>query len=123
VPAAFLIVTGAGYSLIIGGMALVWKRIQLLRDVILLMVMVFAVTALPVLTVPGWFAGIGRLFPATPAVASPYGVTPGHRGITGLRGPDGMLWVSAAAAYLTAGIAVFRTGEKITKARGALGIY
>jgi hypothetical protein len=45
----------------------------------------------------------------------------GHRGITGLRGPGGMLWVSVAAAYLTAGIAASRTGEEITKARGALG--
>ena len=118
-PAALLIVTGAGYSLVIGGMALVWNRIQLLREVILLIVMVFAATALPVLTVPGWFAGIGRLFPATPAVASLYGVMLGHRGITGLRGPGGMLWVSVAAAYLTAGIAASRTGEKITKALGA----
>ena len=30
-----------------------------------------------------------------------------------------MLWVSVAAAYLTAGIAASRTGEKITKALGA----
>ena len=124
VPMAFLIVTGVGYSLIIGGMTLLWKRIQLLQETILMLVMIFAITALPLIAVPGWFIGIGRVFPVTADVASLYGVMLGHRGVTGLWGTGGLVWVVAtAAAYLAAGLVVFRVLERITKRRGALAAY
>jgi ABC-2 type transport system permease protein len=86
VPMAFLIVTGVGYSLIIGGMTLLGKRIQLLQETILMLVMIFAITALPLIAAPGWFTGIGRVFPVTADVASLYGVMLGHRGVTRLWG-------------------------------------
>ena len=124
VPMTFLIITGIGYSLIIAGMTLLWKRIQLLNDTLLMLVMVFAVTALPLITVPGWFTGISRVLPVTADVASLYGVMLGRRGITGLWGTGGLLWVAVtAAAYLAAGIIVFRVLERITRARGTLGAY
>lgn len=124
VPAAFLILTGTGYSLIIAGMTLLWKRIALLNDVLLLLVEVFAISALPLLTVPGWFTGLSRVFPVTADVASLYGVMLGHRGVTGLWGTGGLVWVAVtAAAYLTAGIVVFRVLERITKIRGNLAAY
>jgi ABC-2 type transport system permease protein len=124
VPMAFLIATGIGYSLIIGGLTLVWKRIQMLQEGLLLLVMVFAVSALPVLAVPGWFVGLGRVLPVTSAVASLYGVMLGHRGVTGLWGTGGLLWVIVtAAAYLAIGIGAFNLGERITKTRGTLGSY
>jgi len=105
-------------------MTLLWKRIQLLNDTLLMLVMVFAVTALPLITVPGWFTGISRVFPVTADVASLYGVMLGHRGITGLWGTGGLLWVAVtAAAYLAAGIIIFRMLERFSKVRGALGAY
>ncbi len=124
VPVAFLILTGIGYSLIIAGLTLLWKRIQLLQETMLLLVMVFAISALPVLTVPGWFTGIGRVFPVTSSVASLYGVMLGHRGVTGAWGTGGLVWVAVtAAAYLAAGLVVFRALEHVTKRRGALAAY
>jgi len=124
VPTAFLIITGVGYSLIIAGMTLLWKRIQLLQETFLLLVMVFAVSALPLFTVPGWFAAISRMFPATSAVASLYGVMLGHRGVTGLWGTGGLVWVIVTAvAYLAVGIGVFGLFERVTKTRGTLGTY
>jgi ABC-2 type transport system permease protein len=124
VPLAFLILTGIGYSLIIAGLTLVWKRIQLLQETILMLVQIFAVAALPVLAVPGWFTGIGRVFPVTSSVVSLYGVMLGHRGVTGLWGTGGLVGVAAtAAAYLAVGITVFRLLERVAKARGALGAY
>lgn len=124
VPMAFLVITGVGYSLIIAGMTLLWKRIQLLQETFLLLVQIFAISALPLLTVPGWFAGIGRLFPVTSAVASLYGVMLGHRGVTELWGTGGLVWVIVTAiAYLAAGIGTFRLLEHITKTRGTLGAY
>jgi ABC-2 type transport system permease protein len=124
IPMAFLMLTGIGYSLIIAGMTLLWKRIQLLQESILMMVMAFAITALPLLTVPGWFTGLGRVFPVTADVASLYGVMLGHRGVTGLWGTGGLIWMAVtAAAYLAAGLVVFRVLERITKTRGTLGAY
>jgi hypothetical protein len=74
--------------------------------------------------VPGWFTGISRVFPVTADVASLYGVMLGHRGVTGAWGTGGLVWVAVtAAAYLAAGITVFRVLERITKARGALAAY
>jgi ABC-2 type transport system permease protein len=124
VPMAFLIITGTGYSLIIAGMTLAWKRIQLLQETFLMLVMIFAVTALPLFTVPGWFTGLGRVFPVTASVASLYGVMLGHRGVTGLWGTGGLVWLAVtAAAYLAAGLVVFRVLERLTKTRGTLTAY
>lgn len=124
VPAAALVVTGVGYSLIIGGMTLVWKRIQMLQEGFLLLVMVFAVAALPVLTVPGWFAGLGRLFPVTSAVASLYGVLIARRPVTTLWGTGGLIWLLVtAAAYVTVGLLAFRAGERAARTRGSLARY
>jgi ABC-2 type transport system permease protein len=123
-PLALLVVAGVGYSLIIGGMTLVWKRIQMLQEGFLMLVMIFAIAALPVITVPGWFTGLGRFFPATAPVASLYGAMIGHRGVTGLWGNGGLAWLlAAAAAYLAAGILAFRLGERAARTRGTLGAY
>jgi ABC-2 type transport system permease protein len=123
-PTAFLIITGIGYSLIIGGMTLLWKRIQFLQESVLSVVMIFAFTALPVITVPGWFAGLGRVFPLTSSITSLYGVMLGHRGVTGAWGTGGLVWlIVTAATYLVVGIVVLRVLERVTKARGTLGAY
>jgi ABC-2 type transport system permease protein len=121
VPMALLMVTGVGYSLIIAAMTLLWKRIQLLQETILMLVMIFAVTALPLISGPGWFTGLGWVFPVTAEVASLYGVMLGHRGVTVAWGTGGLVWVMVTAAdHLAAGITVFRSLERVTKARGAL---
>lgn len=123
-PATFLVITGIGYSLIIGGMTLLWKRIQLLQEGVLMLVMIFAFAALPVFTVPGWFADLGRVFPLTSPVASLYGVMVANRGVTGAWGAGGLAWLAVtAAAYLAAGITVFGVLERITQARGTLAAY
>ncbi|HEU5421376.1 MAG TPA: hypothetical protein VFV41_27070 [Streptosporangiaceae bacterium] len=124
VPAAALVVTGVGYSLIIGGMTLVWKRIQMLQEGFLLLVLVFAVAALPVIEVPGWFAGLGRLFPVTSAVASLSGVLIDRRPVGVAWGTGGLVWLAVTAvAYLAAGILVFRAGARAARTRGTLARY
>ena len=124
VPMAFLIIAGIGYSLIMAGMTLLWKRIGILQDGFLLLVMMFVFAGVPVLTLPGWFTGLSRVFPATSQVASLYGVMLGHRGVSGLWGIGGLAWVVVTSvAYLVVGIIVFRLLERITKVRGTLGTY
>lgn len=123
-PAAMVVVSGIGLALIVGGMTLVWKRIAMLQEGLMLLVMVFAIAALPVINVPGWFSGLGRFFPVTAEVASLYGVMLGHRGVTGLWGTGGLVWLLVtAAAYLAAGVLTFRLGERTARTRGTLGAY
>jgi hypothetical protein len=119
-----LLVTGIGYSLVIGGLTLAGKRIQMLQEAMLILVLLFTFSAVPVVPVPGWFAGIGHYFPVTAAVASLYGVLLGHRPVTTWWGTGGLVWVLAtAAAYLATGIAVFTLGERFAKTRGTLARY
>lgn len=68
-------------------------------------------------------SGIGHYFPVTAAVASLYGVLLGHRPVTALWGTGGLAWVLATAAYITAGILVFKLGEHFANSCGALGRY
>jgi ABC-2 type transport system permease protein len=87
----------------------------------LLLVMIFAISALPVLAVPGWFTGLGGVFPVTAAVASLYDVLIARRPVTAWWGTGGLAWLLVTtAAYLTAGIAAFRLGEPTARTRGTL---
>jgi hypothetical protein len=67
--------------------------------------MIFAISALPMLTVPGWLAGFGPAFPVTGAVASLYRVLIARQPAAALWGTGGLVWLlPTAAAYLAAGI-------------------
>lgn len=124
VPAVLLIVTGVGYSLIIGGMCLIWRRIQPLQEAFLLLVVVFAITALPNFVVPGWFTDVGRVFPVTSAVASLYRVLIGGGTVTEPWGTGGLVWLFVTTgAYLAIGITAFSVAGRVARARGSLGQY
>jgi len=123
-PAVLLVLTVIGFSLIIAGMTIRWKRIQMFNETAMIAVMIFSVSAIPLLHVPGWMADAGRYFPATNAIASLYGVMLGHRGVTAPWGPGGLIWILiTAAAYLAAGIIAFRIFERAAKVRGSLAAY
>ncbi len=123
-PAALLVLTVIGFSLIIAGMTIQWKRIQLFNETAMIAVMIFSASAIPLLHMPGWMAAAGRYFPATNAIASLYGVMLGHRGVTAPWGPGGLVWILiTAAAYLAAGIIAFRIFERAAKVRGSLARY
>lgn len=123
-PAIAIMISGVGVSLIIAGATLVWKRIQLINDTVLMGVMLFSAAAVPLIAVPGWWADTGRIFPLTAGVASLNDVMLGHRSVTHAWGMGGLVWLLVtAAAYLVAGIAAFRLGEHIAKRRGTLARY
>ncbi len=67
--------------------------------------MIFAISALPCLTVPGWFAGLGRAFPVAGAVASLYRV------------------LIAVSRPPRCGAPAFRLGERTARTRSTLARY
>ncbi|MGH3622070.1 MAG: hypothetical protein ACRDQ5_09815 [Sciscionella sp.] len=124
VPAALIMVTAIGVSLMVAGATLVWKRIQLVNDTVLLIVFIFSAAAIPLITVPGWWIDVGRVFPLTNGVASLYRVLFLDQPVTSPWGTGGLVWlVVTAAAYPAAGILAFRLGERTAKRRGTLGRY
>lgn len=44
-----------GVSLMTAGATLAWKRIQLVNDAVMIVVMIFGASALPLSTVPDWW--------------------------------------------------------------------
>ena len=123
-PAAAIMATGVGVSLITAGATLVWKRIQLVNDTVLMLIMLASAAAVPLITVPGWWSGTSRVFPLTAGVASLGNVMLGHRPATQAWGMGGLVWLLVTAAgYLLAGIFAFHLGERAARRRGTLARY
>ncbi len=54
VPLAMLVIGAAGLALIVAGITLVWKRIQMLNDLVLLSALFFSGAVLPLTEMPRW---------------------------------------------------------------------
>ncbi len=123
-PLAMLVLGSVGYSLILGGLTLLFKRLEVLKEVFQVVVLIFGGVFVSLDHMPGWMATIARLLPLTPGVevlrkTLLEGVSLGALGSSGT-----LLWlVGSAAAYLVLGIAIFRWCERIAKRRGTLGQY
>lgn len=120
-PLSAGIVAAIGVSLAVAGATLVWKRVQLVNDTLLVVVMLFSASALPLIAVPNWWAAVGRFLPLTDVVGGLHRTlfTDEPLAAWGTGGYLPMLLVSAA--YLVAGIAAFALGERTAKHRGTLG--
>jgi len=123
-PLVLLVLGSVGYSLILGGLTLLFKRLEILKEVFQVVVLIFGGVFVSLDRMPGWMATIARFLPLTP------GVEVLHKSL--LEGvplvslaSDGTLWwlVGSAAAYLLLGIAIFRWCERIAKRQGTLGQY
>lgn len=123
-PAVMVVLAAIGVSLIIAAATLVWKRIQLVNDTVLLMVMLFSASAVPLIDVPTWWATASHLFPLTDGVGSLYKALFTNQPITTPWGIGGLIpLLLTTTAYLAAGILAFTWGERTAKRRGSLGHY
>lgn len=120
----FLVVGAVGYSLVIGGLALVWKRIELINDALYMALFLFGGLLLPLDRMPDWVAAIARLLPITHAAQSLRNVLLDGRSFSTLHGDGGLIWLTATAvAWLIAGALAFHLGERIAKRQGTLSRY
>jgi ABC-type transport system involved in cytochrome c biogenesis permease component len=120
VPLALLVVGAAGLALIIAGITLVWKRIQMLNDLVLLAVLFFSGAVLPAEQVPGWADPVGAPLFLTHAVAGLRTVMLDGGHLT-VGGTGGLAWTAGTAtAWFAAGLTVFRVCERIARRRGGL---
>lgn len=123
-PAALVMISAIGVSLIIAGATLVWKRIQLVNDTVLMVVMLFSASAIPLIDVPSWWATASHLFPLTDGIGSLYNALLTDQPITTPWGIGGLLpLLITTTAYLATGIGAFTLAERTAKRRGTLGRY
>jgi hypothetical protein len=71
-PLLMGVLAAVGVSLMVAGGTLVWKRIQLVNDAVLVVVMIFSASALPLISVPGWWVSISHFLPLTDVIGSLY---------------------------------------------------
>lgn len=124
VPMAFISVASVGYSLIEGGMVLAWRRVELVHELALGLMVFFSGALIPLSQLPAWMAEIGRFTPISEGIVGLRAVLIDGRQSLPVGGDGGVLWmVAISAAYLVIGIAVFSLGERIARNRGSLGRY
>lgn len=123
-PLAMGVVAAIGVSLAIAGATLVWKRIQLVNDAVLVVVMLFSASALPLIEVPGWWADLSHLFPLTDVIGGLYTATLTDQSVLVAGGIGGLVpMVAASFGYLVLGVLAFTWGERTAKRRGTLARY
>ncbi len=120
VPLALLVVGAAGLALIVAGITLVWKRIQMLNDLVLLAALFFSGAVLPLAEMPGWAKTVGTPLFMTHTVAGLRTVMVDGQPLT-LSGSGGLAWMlGTTAAWFIAGLLVFGVCERIAQRHGTL---
>jgi ABC-2 type transport system permease protein len=123
IPVAALIVGGVGLALMVAGLALLWKRIEMLNDLLLMLIMFFSGAVLNLDRLPAWAAPIANSLFLTHAIAGLRTVML-EDGSLSIGGTGGLVWLTATAAgWFLAGVAVFKMFEHIEQQRGALSHY
>lgn len=123
-PLVLLMVGSVGYSLILGGLTLRFKRIEILKELFQIAVLIFGGVLVPLSRMPEWMAAIARLLPLTPGVEALREILLGGASLGTLASDGTLLWlVGSAAAYLLIGIVTFTWCGRIARRRGTLGQY
>ena len=123
-PLVLLVLGSVGYSLILGGLTLLFKRLEILKELFQIVVLIFGGVLVPFSRMPGWMATIARFLPLTPGIDVLRKTLLDEVSLGTLAGDGTLPWlVSNAAAYLVLGIVIFRWCERIAKRRGTLGQY
>lgn len=123
VPLALLVLGSAGLAMAIAGLTLVWKRVQLLNDMSLMLVMFFSGAILPFAEMPAWAAAVGRPLFLTHSMAGLRMVMLDGDAVA-WSGHGGLLWLLVTTvAWFVAGMTVFRLCEKIARRQGSLSHF
>ena len=117
---AALVLTGVGYALAIGGLALRWKRTEVVNDGLHVIVLFTGGAMVPLASLPTWLAHVGRLLPITHPLAALRTTLIDGTGLP-LTGDGGLLWlVASAVGWMTIGIGAFHLGDTAARRDGTL---
>lgn len=123
IPLAFALIGTTGLALAIAGLTLRWKRIEMLNDLILLMVMFFSGVIIAVDQLPSIADYLSPYLYLTHATDAVRQLMLDNQSL-GLWGSGGYLWLAGTAGgWLLAGFAIFRASEHAAKRSGSLNRY
>lgn len=123
IPLGLLVVGAAGLALPIAGLTLVWKRIPVLNDLTLMLVLFFSGAILPSAELPGWAQAVSWPLFLTHAMAGLRTVMLDAATLP-LGGLGGLAWMlTTAAIWFVAGLLVFHLCERIARRQGSLSRY
>jgi ABC-2 type transport system permease protein len=124
VPIALIAVGSVGYSLIEGGMILAWKRVEMVHEMALGLMVFFSGALIPLERLPAWMAEIGRFSPISQGIVALRAILVDGRESFPAGGDGSLLWMAGVGgAYLLIGIAAFSLGESRARRQGSLGRY
>jgi ABC-type uncharacterized transport system permease subunit len=123
ISVAFLIVGSVGFSLITAGLTLVFKRMQLINDLVLGLMMLVSGAILPLAAMPHWVTGLAWPMFLAQAVAGLRTTMLYGQPLT-TWGLGGLVWGAAVSVvWLAVGAAVFVVAERIARRHGSLARY
>ena len=123
-PMVLIVMGSVGYSLMEGGLTLIWKRVEMIHELALGLMAFLSGALLPLDRLPGWMTDIGRFTPISQGVVGLRALmVHGHASIPS--SADGSLaWtLGISLAWLLLGIAIFSWGGSIARRHGSLGRY
>ena len=124
VPALFVLIGSVGYSLMEGGITLIWKRVELFHELALGLMAFLSGALLPLDRLPAWMADVGRFAPIAQGVVGLRALLVKGSGSLPSNGDGSLLWLfGIGAAWLLLGIVVFTLGETSARRTGSLGRY
>lgn len=124
IPIVLIVIGSVGYSLMEGGIVLIWKRVELVHELALGLMAFFSGALLPLDRLPGWMADIGRFAPISQGVVGLRALLVDGKQVLPTSGDGSVLWMlGISLAWLLLGIAVFNMGESVARKHGSLGRY
>ena len=120
-PLLLFLLATVGYSLVLGGLVLVWRRVEMLAEGLAVVAFLLAGIFVPLQVLPAWLATLGRLFPITHSVGYLRAVLVDERPLTTMWGDGGLVWAATSAlGWLLAGITAFSLGQRTARRHGSL---
>lgn len=125
VPLAAIVVGTSGLALILSGLTLVYKRVEIATQISTALWFIAGGTFVPLANMPDWAAITSRLIiPIAPGIEAMREILFKGRSLTGLQDGWGLGWLLLQPVLLVlVGVAVFAGLERVAKRRGTLGRY
>ncbi|MFI9154618.1 ABC transporter permease [Streptomyces sp. NPDC053367] len=125
VPLATIAAGTCGLALILCGLTLVYKRIEIITQVSVAIWFIAGGTFVPLDKMPDWSAFLSRLIvPIAPGIEAMRDILIGGHSLTDLQTGWGLGWLLLQPVLIVAaGIVLFARLEKVAKRRGTLGRY
>jgi len=113
-----------GFTLALSGIALVFKQVDALADLVQNALLFLTGTLLPVSRFPVWLADIARILPITQGIIVLRQIMLENTSLTASWSNGSLIWlVVHSAIYVCTGLIIFKWCERMAKQQGSLGHY